>query len=126
MALLVLFSTFSFTIESHYCGDVLVDTSLFGDVKTCGMEINQVATSSECSLIKKDCCNDEKLVIDGQDDLKTSFNKLDVEQQLFVASFIYSYINLFIEDRLNTTPFKDYSPPLIVKKIHVLDGVFLI
>lgn len=32
MALLVMLSTVSFTIESHYCGDVLVDSSLFGKV----------------------------------------------------------------------------------------------
>jgi hypothetical protein len=42
MALLVLFSTFSFTtLASHYCGDVLVDSSLFGKVETCGMEVQK-------------------------------------------------------------------------------------
>lgn len=41
MALLVFLSTLSFTIESHYCGDVLVDTSMFDAVDTCGMETQQ-------------------------------------------------------------------------------------
>ena len=36
MALLVFLSTLSFTIENHYCGDVLVDTSMFDAVDTCG------------------------------------------------------------------------------------------
>ena len=33
IALLVFVSTLSFTIESHYCGDVLVDSSIFGTGK---------------------------------------------------------------------------------------------
>jgi len=35
MALLVLLSSTSFTIESHYCGDILVDASFLGTAKTC-------------------------------------------------------------------------------------------
>tara|TARA_R110002033_G_scaffold155892_1_gene192145 strand:+ start:131 stop:289 length:159 start_codon:yes stop_codon:yes gene_type:complete len=30
MALLVLFSTFSFTVDKHFCGNTLVDTAVFG------------------------------------------------------------------------------------------------
>ncbi len=126
MALLVFISTLSFTIESHYCGDVLVDTSMFGSVESCGMEVQKKSTSSECNITKKDCCSDEQLVLDGQDNLKTSFHKLDKEQQLLVATFIYSYINLFTEQQTENTSFVDYSPPLLVRDVQVLDQTFLI
>ena len=60
MALLVLFSTLSFTVESHYCGDILVDSSVFGAAETCGMEIQKQSNSSECDITKSNCCSDEQ------------------------------------------------------------------
>ena len=38
LALLVLMSTLSFTVEKHFCGDVLVDVSVFTETQKCGME----------------------------------------------------------------------------------------
>ncbi|QHI36572.1 hypothetical protein IMCC3317_19350 [Kordia antarctica] len=126
MALLVLLSTLSFTVESHYCGDVLVDSSLFGHAETCGMEVQQKLSSSECSITKKDCCSDEQFTVDGQDNLKTSFDKLEKEQQIFVTTFLYSYINLFEGLQTKNPSFRDYSPPPLVRDIQVLDQTFLI
>ncbi|MCO6175851.1 hypothetical protein NHF50_12435 [Flavobacterium sp. NRK F10] len=127
MVFVVLFSTLSFTISKHYCGDKLVDTAIFQEAKTCGMEKLQVLTNSKCSVTKKSCCSDEHLVIKGQEEMKlSSFDKLSLEQQLFFTTFCYTYFNLFnaIEQKENN--FKDYSPPLIVRDIHLLDEVYLI
>jgi hypothetical protein len=126
MALLVLLSTLSFTVESHYCGDVLVDFSMFRHVETCGMDIQQKLSSSECSITNKDCCKDEQFTIVGQDNLKTSFDKLEKEQQIFVATFLYSYINLFEGSQNKNPTYKDYSPPPLVRDVQVLDQTFLI
>ncbi len=128
MALLVFISTLSFTVESHYCGDVLVDSSIFGTVESCGMEVQQKepSSSTDCDITKKDCCSDEQLIVDGQDNLKISFDKLDKEQQLLVATFVYSYINLFTELQTENIPFRDYSPPPLVRDVQVLDQTFLI
>ena len=35
MALFVLFSTFSFTVEKHYCGEFLMDVSFTGAADNC-------------------------------------------------------------------------------------------
>ena len=43
MALLVLFSTFSFSVAQHYCGDVLVDYSFMGHAESCDMEVQESA-----------------------------------------------------------------------------------
>lgn len=126
MALLVLLSTLSLTVESHYCGDVLVDSSFFGSVESCGMEVEQEPTSSDCNITKKNCCSDEQLVVNGQNELKISFDKLTFEQQVFVASIVYSYINLFEGTEESVTSFRDYSPPPLVRDVQVLDQTFLI
>jgi len=126
MALLVLFSTFSFTVAQHYCGDVLVDYSLFGHVESCGMEVQEIVDLPQCNLVQDDCCNDEVFSIDGQTDLKVSFEKLRFEQQQFVASFIFTYLNIHEGLSENIVPFSDYPPPVLVKDIQVLDQIFLI
>ena len=126
MAFVVLFSTMSFTIDMHYCGDTLVDVAIFEKAKTCGMEMPKATSNSECSTIKKDCCKEEQIVVEGQDELKISFNKLTLDQQVFVTSFVYSYINLF--EGLEEKPilYDTYPPPLIVRSIYKLDETYLI
>ncbi len=120
LTLLVLFSTVSFTIEKHYCGDVLVDVSVFVEAEKCEMEALEI-------LQKKTCCKDEINVIQGQDELKfSSFDDLEFEQQLFLASFIYSYVNLFKGLSQQIVPHKNYSPPNLVRDIQVLNDTFLI
>lgn len=126
MAFVVLFSTMSFNIDMHYCGDTLIDTAIFGSVSTCGMEIQKPTTAKECSISKKNCCNDKQVNIEGQDELKISFDSFTKDQQLFAISFIYTYSNLFVEKSEDTTLYKNYAPPLVVKTIYKLDETYLI
>lgn len=120
LALLVLFSTVSFTVEKHYCGDVLVDVSVFSEVEKCAMEAIEI-------LQKKTCCKDEVNVVEGQDELKvSSFEDLDFEKQLLVTAITVAYINGFESLPKQTVLHKDYSPPNLVYDIQVLDQVFII
>ncbi|WP_415861099.1 HYC_CC_PP family protein [Thalassobellus suaedae] len=120
LALLVLFSTVSFTIEKHFCGDVLVDISVFSEAQKCATETMEI-------LMKKTCCKDEIEVVLGQDELKfSSFEDLHFEQQQFVTGLAYSYINLFVGLEQLFIPHEDYSPPNLVTDIQVLDQVFII
>ncbi len=124
LALLVLFSTVSFTIEKHFCGDVLVDISIFTEVDKCAMEAYEIALEK---ITKKSCCKDVIDVVKGQDKLKfSSFEDLDFEQQQFIAAYTASYISLFEGLPKQIIPHKDYSPPNLVIDIHVLDQVFII
>ncbi len=118
MAFMVLFSTFSFTVDKHFCGSFLVDKAIFSEAKTCGMEME---TSTEDS-----CCTNEKIAVEGQDELKHQFDSLDLNQQLFLSGFTYSYIFIFEDFSKEIIPFKNYSPPLLVKDIQLEDQVFLI
>ena len=95
MAFVVLFSTMSFTVDMHYCGDTLVETAFFHKTKGCGMEMIKEVPTEGCSINKKDCCTDKQLLVEGQQELKISFDNLSLDEQIFVTSLVYSYINLF-------------------------------
>lgn len=127
MAVVVLMTTMSFTIDMHYCGDSLVDFSFVQKVKTCGMEKAQATTSCENpTLSGKPCCTDKQVVQEGQDHLKVSFDQLTLEQQVFVASFTYSYLSLFEGTESTEVPFFDYPPPFVKRDVQVLHQTFLI
>lgn len=119
MAFLVLFSTVSFTVEKHFCGDTLIDTAVFSKAQGCGMEMS----SSE----KKQCCKDELEIVKGQDKLKLSkFEELSFDHQVVISSFAYSFLNLFESVDKEIVPHKDYSPPNLVADIQVMGQVFII
>ncbi|TKD65168.1 hypothetical protein FBT53_06470 [Flavobacterium sp. ASW18X] len=127
MAFVVLFTTLSFTVDMHYCGDSLVDFSFFTKAKTCGMEKAQPSKGCENpTLSKKSCCSNQKILKEASDDLKTSFDKLNFEQQTFVATFFFSYINLFEGLGDKVIPTKDYSPPFIERDVQILYETYLI
>jgi len=67
---LVLLSTFSFTVEKHYCGRFLVDVAVFTKAKDCGMDMMTHSDDQKEAMKKKPCCKDEILVLEGQDELK--------------------------------------------------------
>ena len=126
LATLVMFTTMSFTLEMHYCGDTLVDFSLFDNLKTCGMEKQKPTADCGNELTEKTCCSEHQIIKEGQDDLKLTFDTLNFEQQLFVASFFYSYCNLFEGLDENAVPFKDYHPPFLIRDIQKLHETYLI
>ena len=126
MAFVVLCTTMSFTVNMHYCGDTLVDSSLFGHVETCGMDKQLSRNDCQSEVQDDSCCSDKQLVVEGQDDLKMSFNTLNFEQQVFVVSFVHSYINLFETLDSHIVPFRDYTPPYLVRNVQKLHETYLI
>ena len=125
MAFVVLFSTLSFTINMHYCGETLVETAVFQKAKGCGMEMNRPSTEG-CAITKKNCCDNKQLAIEGQDELQLSAEKIEFQHQVFLTSFVYAYVSLFEGFQEDIVPLNDYSPPLVERDIQVLYEVFLI
>ena len=125
MAFVVLFSTMSFTISMHYCGDTLVETAVFQKAKGCGMEMQNPSTKG-CAIIKKNCCKDEQLVVDGQDELQLLVDEISFEQQVFIASFVYTYINLLEGLDNNVSSYEEYKPPLVIRQLYKIDETYLI
>ena len=125
MAFVVLFSTMSFTIDMHYCGDKLVETAIFHKVKGCGMD-TQKLESKDCELTKKNCCSDKQVVVDGQDELQITLDKISFNQQVFILAFFETYNNLFQLLDKEVISFQTYKPPLVVRQIFKLDETYLI
>ncbi|MDT7827127.1 hypothetical protein RQM65_00425 [Pricia sp. S334] len=126
MAFVVLFTTMSFTVDMHYCGDTLMDFSISHKDATCGMEKREDPMSCESGMTEESCCTDAQMVLEGQDDLKHSFHSLSFDQQVFVASFIYAYISLLDGTESKAVPFDDYAPPFLKRDVLVLHQTFLI
>ena len=90
------------------------------------MDIQTSPENCNSNITKDSCCKDKQLIVEGEDNIKLSFENLSPEQQTFVASFVYSYIDLFeaVEERNDS--FSYYSPPYLIKDISVLHQTFLI
>jgi len=126
MAFVVLMSTMSFTMHMHYCGATLVDTSYFIEAETCGMNMSQpLNNTQDCAPIKKDCCTDKQITVEGQDELKLNA-EFQLEQQLFVAVFLTTYTQLFEFSEVTITSYQDYLPPPLVRKLYQLEEEYLI
>jgi len=126
MAILLLASTTSWTVEKHYCMGHLMDISFFSDAEDCGMDKSVSEKTGAIAADSDSCCKNELIVVQGQDDLKISFDEIDFEQQLFLVAFTYSYLNLVEISSEKPIPNEYYPPPLLIKDIQLLDEVFLI
>ncbi len=126
LALLVLFSTFSFTVKKHYCGEFLVNVSYFGGDQGCGDELGEEDCDDPQIIKKKNCCKDEITQVKGQEELKNSVEKFDLEKQQFLIAFITSFNSLFSEDIQQVNLNEYYSPPNLNLDLQVLYEVYLI
>ena len=112
MALLLLASTTSWTVEKHFCMGHLVDIAFFSEAESCGMFMGDTEPMNEM-----DCCDDETIIVDGQDNLKIALDELSLDQQAFIASLVYTYLNLFKGLPENIVPLDGYPPPLLIQDL---------
>lgn len=128
MALLLLFSTMSFTVNMHYCMGKLVDFSLFDNVESCNMISDVTETSNTCPSMKMEmaCCQDVQIAQMGQHELKNTLDQSSSDRQDVIVVFFNPYLQLFEGPEENITAFKAYTPPPLILDIHILDQSFLI
>ncbi len=127
MALLVLCSTLTYTVEQHYCGNFLVDSSWFGHAKSCGMETLQTNNNATgCELVQTGCCSNKIFHIDGQDELNLAAHQLVFEPLHFVVfpSIVYQLLPPFNDDE--PAIIEHYTPPILFRNFQVLNQTFLI
>lgn len=127
LAVIVLFSTLSFSIEKHICMGKITDTSFFTEVSSCEMMVVECDTDdfSGNNIQKKSCCDNIQELIPGNQNEQQALQSFKIDQAQFVVAYFYTYQNLF-EERKDIIPFKYYSPPLVDKDINVLYQTFLI
>lgn len=121
LAVLVVFSTLSFTVKKHFCGTNLVDVAVFSDVKGCGME------AASMGKMKKPCCKEEVEIIKGLEDYKSNtIDDLSFQNHQVLSVYLFAYTASFKSLPKQIIPHKDYSPPNLIRDIQILDSVFLI
>ena len=122
LAFLLLFSTLSFSMDMHFCGKTLVDFEIYQKAEGCGMAMD------DSLMTDMGCCSDKQIVVAGQDDLDTpNWETLSGELHVLVAWIAEGYPALELpEIRDAFIPFKEYSPPKLIRDIPVLDQTFLI
>ncbi len=123
MALLVLVSTLSLTIEKHYCADTLVDVAIFTEAKGCCAGKKAPASESK----KEGCCKNEVDLIKGQDELSVkdteSFKSIN---KTFLVAMATVFGAIFpIEDEA-PVPQDVYTPPKLFDDLYQLHEVYLI
>ncbi len=124
LSALVLLSTISWSVDKHLCMGRVMDIAFFHQADTCGME----GAMAEMDTVSADnhCCDSESFTIEGQDDLNISWEAADLDLQVFLVAFAYSYLDLFSIplDRIRIqTP---YPPPPLVHDLNLLHEVYLI
>ncbi len=124
LALLVLFSTFSFKVEKHFCGDFLVDVSYIGKLATC----NDIEEDS-CEKAGKEvtCCNDAVEFVKGQDQIqKQSSKEISFVKENWVLTSNNSYELFFVVVEKELCFFNFYAPPDIIENLQLLHEVYII
>lgn len=126
LALLVLGSTMSFSIATHYCGEHLIDVAFFGEAEPCAMEkaITQKYGAEHTKSV--DCCSDDKIVVKGQDELKIQLETTATDSVVFIQTSSCSYTILVRGDEAHKIPFDGYPPPLLTSDFQLLYEQYLI
>ncbi len=124
MAMLLVLSTVSWTVDKHICMGRVMDVAFFVEADDCGMDAAMALL--EDADKQNHCCGDESFTLQGQDDLKITFNDISLDQQVFLVAFTQAYVGLFttVQQQANVNEY--YPPPLLIKDIQLLDETFLI
>jgi len=111
LAVLVLFSSVSFTVEKHLCGGQVFSESVFGKAEKCGMEDGYcVMENSNSTFSKKSCCKDESQFINGSIFEEDTALKPNNNQQNFTVFNLIDAVILSQKEN-ESTHFKNYFPP---------------
>lgn len=125
MALLLLASTTSWKVEKHYCMGRLINVAFFVDADACGGEMPSLGEEN-FAVEPKTCCDNEVILLEGQDEVTAVYNDLDLDQQQFLIAYTLSFLQVLKPVESKEFLYNSYHPPKIVKDILLLDETFLL
>jgi hypothetical protein len=126
----VLMSSTGFELSQHWCGDRMVNATLFGEAAPCNHFV--INNQKECPMhtksnTRKKCCDQRCELIEGNNytyefqsnELQLSFNVV----HLLVWDF---FVEKPIIKTFKTSKYFNHSPPLLASETAVLFQTFLI
>ncbi len=129
LALIVLLSSFSFTVNKHICGGKVSSVSLFVNADNCGMDMlvcKNENSKKQTSIKKESCCKDVSELIQGNDNNQQAQQfHLNIPQMEFLTAYVYTFIAKF-QETTTVSSIIMYKPPLVYKNIQTLFQVFRI
>jgi len=129
---LLLFSTFSFTVDLHYCGKHLVDFAINDEARGCAMDTTNADANGQdseaCKPFTMPCCQDVQLTFDGSEELQSGIFETVPQPP---AVYIIGRLTFALQDASNEIvrahiPHKDYLPPPLIRDVSILHQTFLI
>ncbi|MEQ9262397.1 MAG: hypothetical protein RLP14_04460 [Owenweeksia sp.] len=116
---ILIFATAGFSVSRHYCMGMLVEESFFDWDSGCSDQTQGVchlqdAHHDKDDSLKKNCCEDENLIINGIQVL--SFSKHSISGNLnpqFFTAFLYSYLRIPFSQLLDSYTFSNAPPDLL-------------
>ena len=127
MAFLVLFSSTSFLISTHFCAGEIASVSYFVPSDTCAMSAMEHSCENKqtTQVHKKSCCKSNFEIIDAEDFLNLE-NPLLYKELLQLALQNWSPFFLESSVELQFSSWEYYAPPIPYKNLNVLYETFLI
>lgn len=126
LALIVMFSTLSFSVDKHVCMGEVTDVSYFLEAENCGMIMDKdQALDSQTAINKIPCCADVQVLFPGKNLEQQALKSLKIEKTYFVIAYFIGSLDLIDELKLDKKII--IPPPLIVyKDLVILHETFLI
>ncbi len=137
LALMVLVSSLSYTIDFHYCQGQLKSFSLIGKAKNCHEMANKMASckhhqqkadsSPACNEADSNCCSNKTVFIESEFDEKIpNIVFTNLNHPYFVVAQQHSSFDDLFQTIKEVVPYAHYKPPLIQKDLPVLFESFLL
>jgi hypothetical protein len=123
LALLVLLSSISFTIDKHICMGRVQSVAILHDAAPCAMEM-----MAEAGMNTMDgCCQDTQTKIEGNDLQVKTIKPVAIEYQSHWVATLEHVIETFdLESASTYSSSPLYKPPLLDQDVPVLIQSFLI
>lgn len=126
MAFLVLLSSTSFTVSTHYCKGEVADVAFFFENESCNDDSEFACTDSSAAHVEEDaCCSTNISFVDGED-FPDKQNDISLKVKIaYTIPFYEQYI--FVKTFWNTVKIIfTHSFPPVIKNFTILFETFLI
>ncbi len=127
---LMLLSTTGVRLSQHWCGDELVNATIWGEAEACdhfNEEAAPVCPMHAHLAVKKKCCKQKSTIVEGGDeDYEIISHVLKIKFKI-ISNYTWIFMPLkAVEYKLDTDSFFNHSPPLLKEEVLTLFQLFLI